>query len=139
MEAEVSMERPQLLPPLTLAYVGDAVYELFVREHLLAAGYARVGDLHKRAVRFVRASAQARALTELLPDLTPAEQDIVRRARNAKGHAAPKGSDPVEYAAATSFEALVGYLHLGGEQERLQAILDRTAEHLSTDGKGRIV
>jgi len=124
------MENPLLLSPLTLAYVGDAVYELFVRERLLQQGYLRVHDLHQKAVSYVRASAQAEALAALAPRLSPEEQDVVRRGRNAKGHPAPAGGDPAEYAAATSFEALVGYLYLGGRRERLAELLTAAAEYL---------
>ncbi len=127
---EPEMKNPLLLPPLTLAYVGDAVYELFVRARLLQQGHVRVNDLHRTAVRYVRARAQAAALAELYPTLTEEEQDVVRRGRNAKTHAAPKGSDAAEYAQSTSFEALVGYLYLAGREERLQEVLVAAAAHL---------
>lgn len=143
MEAEVSgelipgplamaqpLKNPLLLPPLTLAYMGDAVYELFVRRRLLEQGHVRVGDLHKTAVRYVRAAAQAKAVAELLPILSEEEQDVVRRGRNAKSHAAPKGSDAAEYAAATSFETLAGYLYLAGRDDRLEQVLAAAARHL---------
>lgn len=125
------MDNPRLLPPLTLAYVGDAVYELHIRRYLLESGRVKVNDLHKSAVRYVRARGQALALAELQSTLTEEEQDIVRRGRNAKGHGAPKGSDAAEYAAATSYEALVGYLYLAGRAERLQEILDHTVRCLN--------
>jgi ribonuclease-3 family protein len=124
------MKNPLLLPPLTLAYVGDAVYELFVRRRLLELGHVRVNDLHKTAVRYVRAGAQARAIAELLPSLSEEEQDVVRRGRNAKSHAAPKGSDAAEYAASTSFETLTGYLYLAGRYERLEEVLATAARFL---------
>jgi len=128
---QIPMENPLLLSPLTLAYVGDAVYELFVRERLLEEGHLRVHDLHKTAVGYVRASAQAAALAALMPELAADEQDVVRRGRNAKGHAAPPGSDPVEYSAATSFEALLGYLYLGGRRERLAELMDAAFDVLA--------
>lgn len=124
------LKNPMLLPPLTLAYVGDAVYELFVRQRLLELGHVRVNDLHRTAVRYVRARAQASALAELHPTLTEAEQDVVRRGRNAKGHAAPRGSDAAEYAASTGFETLIGFLYLGGQTERLAEVLHATVRHL---------
>ncbi|HEY3365099.1 MAG TPA: ribonuclease III domain-containing protein [Symbiobacteriaceae bacterium] len=124
------MENPLLLPPLTLAYVGDAVYELWVRNRLLELGHVRVNDLHRTAVRYVRARAQAQALAELQPLLSEAEQDVARRGRNAKGHQAPKGSDPVEYGASTAFETLVGFLYLSGREERLEEVLSLTARYL---------
>jgi ribonuclease-3 family protein len=124
------MKNPLLLPPLTLAYLGDAVYELYVRRRLLELGHVRVGDLHKTAVRYVRAAAQAKAVAELLPTFTKEEQDVVRRGRNAKGHAAPKGSDAAEYAASTSFETLAGFLYLAGRYERLEQVLAAAVRHL---------
>lgn len=124
------MENPLLLPPLTLAYVGDVVYELYVRNRLLVLGHVRVNDLHRTAVRYVRARAQATALAEIQPMLTEAELDVVRRGRNAKGHAAPKGSDPAEYAQATAFEALIGYLYMADQEERLSEILAATIDVL---------
>lgn len=133
MEAEVIMANPLLLPPLSLAYLGDAVYELFVRSRIIELGHVKVNDLHRTAVRYVRARGQANALAALMPTLSPEEQDVVRRGRNAKGHAAPKGSDPAEYAAATSFEALIGYLYLAGRQERLQEVLLAAARFLEEE------
>ncbi len=121
------LANPLTLPPLTLAYLGDALYEAFVRERLLELGHVRVNDLHRHALRYVRATAQAAILAHLMPQLSQQEQDVVRRGRNAKGHAAPKSADPAEYAASTGFEALLGYLHLAGQQERLAEILQAAA------------
>jgi ribonuclease-3 family protein len=127
------MSNPLLLPPLTLAYVGDAVYELYIRRRLLAQGHVRVGDLHRTAVRYVRAKAQAAAVAEIMPMLSPEEQDVVRRGRNAKGHAAPRSADAAEYAAATAFEALAGYLYLAGRFDRLEEVLAASARYLETE------
>lgn len=124
------MKNPLLLPPLTLAYVGDAVYEVFVRTRLVEQGKVRVGDLHKHAVRYVKAAHQAQAMAAMHPTLSEEEQDVVRRGRNAKGHAAPKGSNATEYAAATSFETLLGFLYLAGREERLNEVLLAAAAHL---------
>lgn len=121
------LANPLTLPPLTLAYLGDALYEAFVRERLLELGHVRVNDLHRHALRYVRATAQAAILAHLMPQLSQQEQDVVRRGRNAKGHAAPKSADPAEYAASTGFEALLGYLHLAGQQARLAEILQAAA------------
>jgi ribonuclease-3 family protein len=127
------MKNPLLLPPLTLAYVGDSVYEVYVRQRLLARGVVRVNDLHTGAVRYVRAKAQATALAHLQTVLTEEEQDVARRGRNAKGHAAPKGSDAAEYAASSAFETLVGFLHMAGRTERLSELLLFTVTYLETD------
>ncbi len=122
------LANPLTLPPLTLAYLGDALYEAFVRERLLERGYVRVNDLHRHALRYVQATAQAAILHHLMPALTEQEQDVVRRGRNAKGHGAPKSADPAEYAASTGFEALVGYLYLAGQAERLSEVLQAAAD-----------
>lgn len=127
------LANPLLLPPLTLAYLGDALYEAFVRERLLELGYVRVNDLHQHALRYVRASAQAAILGHLMPALTEQELDVVRRGRNAKGHGAPKSADPAEYAASTGFEALLGYLHLAGEEARLRQLLQAAANFVEQD------
>lgn len=130
LRSDAPLANPLLLPPLTLAYVGDAVFELYVRNRLVALGRIRVGDLHKAAVRYVRASAQARTLTEIASTLSDDELDVVRRGRNAKSHAAPKGSDASEYAASTAFETLLGYLYLSGRDERLGRILETAAQYV---------
>jgi len=127
------LANPLSLPPLTLAYLGDALYEAWVRERLLEQGYVRVNDLHRHALRYVRATAQAAILARLMPELTEQEQDVVRRGRNAKGHAAPKSADPAEYAASTGFEALLGYLHLAGQEERLAQLLRAAATFVETE------
>lgn len=127
------LSNPLSLPPLTLAYVGDSVYELFVRSRLLERGQVKVKDLHKGTIGYVRAGAQARTLAEIYTTLTPQEQDVVRRGRNAKGHAAPKGSDPAEYAASTAFEALLGFLYLKGDEHRLGEVLSAAARQIEGD------
>lgn len=117
------MQNPLLLPPLTLALMGDAVHDLYVRVRLLERGHVRVNDLHRNVVAHVRARAQAKALAELRSTLSEEEQDVVRRGRNAKGHSAPRGSDAAEYAASTAFETLIGFLYLAGREERLGQVL----------------
>lgn len=103
---------------LTLAYLGDAVYELWVRTHLLELGYEKVKDLHHIATDYVRASTQAQLLQGLMSELTETESQVVRRGRNAKG-SHPKSTDVITYRHATAFEALVGYWQLTGQEERM--------------------
>lgn len=124
------MENPLLLPPLTLAYLGDSIYEAFVRERMLDRGIVKVNDLHKASMKYVRATAQAQILAALMPTLAEEEQDVVRRGRNAKGHAAPKSAEAADYSASTGFEALIGYLHLAGRIERLRQVLEMAAQHV---------
>lgn len=121
---------PSKLPPLTLAYIGDAVFELYVRTRLLAGERPRAGDLHREAVGLVRAEAQARALEAVRPALTTEEADLVRRTRNQKTGNAPRGrtgngtAKRAEYALSSGFEALVGFLFLSGQSVRLAQILE---------------
>lgn len=109
--------------PVVLAYVGDAVFELAVRERLASRGPEKVAQLHREAVSLVRAPAQAEFLRRLEPHLTAEEADLVRWARNAKSGAAPRGVPAQEYRHATAFEALLGHLYLTGRRERLEQLL----------------
>ncbi|MHB8074575.1 Mini-ribonuclease 3 [Desulfosporosinus fructosivorans] len=113
------MQNWQEMNALTLAYLGDAVYELWARTHMLELGHEKVKELHKQAVGYVRASTQALILRALLPDLNEVEQQVVMRGRNAKG-GHPKNVDVVTYRHATAFESLVGYWHLNQLNDRLQ-------------------
>lgn len=113
------MRNWQEMNALTLAYLGDAVYELWVRTHLLELGHEKVRELHKQAISYVRASTQAQLLRALLPELDEVEQQVVLRGRNAKG-GHPKNVDVVTYRHATAFESLVGYWHINGQIERMQ-------------------
>ncbi|MDO4869507.1 MAG: ribonuclease III domain-containing protein [Bacillota bacterium] len=109
-----------------LAYMGDAVYEQAVRERLLVQGHARVDNLHRMAVRYVNAEAQAKAIKDLFDELTDDEQRLVKRARNHRFHSKAKHADPVTYKWATAFEALIGYYYLADEDQRLDWFLRRT-------------
>lgn len=104
---------------LTLAYIGDAVYELHVREHLLDKGYTKVNDLHEQAIRYTSAAGQCAALDALSDTLDAHETRIVKRGRNQNATHKPKNADADTYAKATGFEALIGYLYLDGDRERV--------------------
>ena len=125
---------------LALAYLGDAVYELWVRTHLLDRGYAKVRDLHNRAVNYVCAESQARVLRALLPELNETERQVVLRGRNTKG-GYPKNVDVVTYRHATAFECLVGYWHIHGQEERLEWAFNKVDGILAgtNDGGGFLV
>lgn len=110
--------------PLNLAFVGDAVYEIMVRERLVCLANRPNKELHQLAVKQVRAEAQAAALDKIFPLLTEQEASIYRRGRNA--HTARSGGD---YHKATGFEALFGYLYLSGQTERLQELFAMTLEN----------
>jgi len=109
------------LPPLLLAYVGDAVFELLVRAKLVTAGSAPISRLHKQATTYTKAAGQAEALGRLAPYLTAEEQEAVRRGRNTKSRV-PKSAEMSEYRRATGLETLFGYLYLCGNWERLNEL-----------------
>ena len=115
---------PKLLSPGTLAFLGDAVYELYVRERLVETANMPVNKLHLAAVEQVRCSFQSNAYAVIEAQLTEEEQAIWKRGRNANGVKAPKHADPVEYRRATGLEALFGYLFLQGRTERLDELFD---------------
>jgi len=105
-----------------LAYLGDCVIELLVREHLVKSGLSSSARLNKRALDFVRAPMQAEAMKELLPLLSEEENAIFHRGRNIGHTNTPKSATVAEYRAATGMEALFGYLHLAGREERLREL-----------------
>lgn len=105
--------------PLTLAYVGDGIYDLIIRTVAVERANRRVNDLNKITVQYVKAPAQAKIVEALQPFLTEEEMDIYRRGRNAKPHSSAKNASQSEYHKATGFEALIGYLYLTGSMDRL--------------------
>ena len=107
-----------------LAYLGDRVIEICVRERLVKQGLASSATLNKRALDFVRASAQAEAMKNILPLLTDEENAVFHRGRNVGHTNTPKSSTVAEYRMATGMEALFGYLHLAGRQERIDELFD---------------
>lgn len=111
-----------------LAYLGDAVYEVEIRRRMMLAGCENVDRLHQMVVRFVRAEGQAYAIKQLINELTDVELAIVKRARNRKIISKPKNLDPVIYKLATAFEALIGYLYLNQEHERIEVLISRSME-----------
>lgn len=120
----LSPQEARMKNPLSLAFVGDTVWDLLIRQRLLLS-QAHVSALHKQAVSQVNAGAQALAAAALEPLLTPEEADVFRRGQNAHArHNAPKNQDPVAYSRATALEALLGYLYLTGQEERILALFD---------------
>jgi ribonuclease-3 family protein len=125
---------PHLMSPLILAYIGDAVYELLVRSQLVRQGYARTDEIHSRAVKHVRADAQAKALLEIADILSREESDIVRRGRNARSSSAPKDVSIATYRHSTGLECLVGYLYLNSDFDRLTLIMNRIFKYIEEGG-----
>ena len=118
----------KLMPPLVWAYVGDSVYELFIRTHLVNNTKLNPHKLHIEAINYVKAKAQAEILERIQEYLTDEEKDIVRRGRNAQNHHLPKNANIADYSHATAFEALIGYLYLSKQDERLKEILLKVIE-----------
>ncbi len=116
-------EEINLMSPLIWAYVGDCVYELYIRTHLVDNTNLKPHKLHIETIKYVKASSQAELLNQIYNDLTEQEQDIVRRSRNTQNHHLPKNSNVQEYMYATAFEGLIGYLYLTKQHKRLEEIL----------------
>ena len=116
-------EEVNLLSPLTWAYVGDCVYELYIRTKLVNETKMKPHQLHIEAIKYVKAKAQADILQKLDKTLTDKEKEIVKRGRNAENHHLPKNATVQEYMHSTGFEALIGYLYLTKQDERLGEIL----------------
>ena len=114
-----------MLSPLTWAYVGDCVYELYVRTNLVNNTKLKPHKLHIESIKYVKAKAQADILKKIADDLTDEEKEIVRRARNAENHHLPKNADPADYMYSTAFEGLIGFLYLTKKDERLKEILKK--------------
>lgn len=115
---------------LVLAYIGDSIYELFVREHLINKGINNVNDLQKEAKRYVTAKNQSVYLDKIISNklLTESEIDIVKRARNSKVKSHPKNTDIITYKYATGLEALIGYLYLEQKKDRINEIMKNILE-----------
>ena len=114
--------------PLTLAYIGDAVYELVIRTVVVERANRAANELHKRTVKYVQASVQAAMIEAVLSELTEDEVAVYKRGRNAKSHTSAKNASIQDYRKATGFEALVGYLYLSGQTERLLYLVQSGVE-----------
>lgn len=116
-------EEINILSPLTWAYIGDCIYELYIRTDLVNKTKLKPHRLHIETIKYVKAKAQADILKKIEKSLTEKELEIVRRARNAENHHLPKNADPADYMYSTAFEGLIGYLFLTKQDERLKEIL----------------
>ncbi len=119
--------------PNVLAFYGDAVYEVLVRNRVVANHQTNAGKLHDMAVERVRASYQSKAAGVIESMLTEREADILRRGRNAGGISVPKSAKPSEYRRATALEALFGYLSITGQTERLETLFNAICEALPVE------
>ena len=114
-----------MINSLALAYLGDSIYEIYVRKYLIDKGILKVNELQKEAVKYVSANSQAMFLRNMIDDnfLTNQELQIVLTARNHKNNHKPRNCDIITYKYATGLEALIGYLHLNNEQVRIDEIM----------------
>ena len=115
-----------LINGIALAFEGDAVYSMYIRRHLIFQGLTKPNQLHREATKYVSAKAQAILISLMLEEgiLTEKEEDIYKRGRNANSHTKAKNTDIVTYRMSTGFEAVMGYLHMTEEIERLEELID---------------
>ena len=116
---------PKQLSPLNLAFIGDCVYEMLVRESLVAEANRPVNDLHKESVKFVSAKAQTQAYEKIKDILTEEETSVYKRGRNAKVGHSPKSATEGEYHCATGIEALFGFLYLSDRTDRIKELFSK--------------
>jgi ribonuclease-3 family protein len=119
--------------PLVLAYIGDAIYEVYVRTMIISKGNTAVNNMHKEAKKYVKASEQARIYHTIEAILTESEMSVFKRGRNAKSFTVPKNAVLSDYKHATGLEALVGYLYIDGQLERLMELLDKGIQALESN------
>ena len=119
--------------PLTLAYIGDAVYDLVIRSVLVNRGNTAVNNLHKKASAIVKAPTQAAIAASIMEDLTEEEKDIYRRGRNSKPHTKAKNASTIEYLEATGLEAVIGFLYLTGDMDRALSLVKLGVERAGLD------
>ena len=121
------------MSPLVWAYMGDSVYEQYIRNYLVTNTKYKPHKLHIEATKFVKASAQAEVLKKLEDILTEEEKEIVRRTRNTENHHIAKNASVQDYMYATAFEGLIGYLHLTKQFERVNEILEISIKTIKVD------
>lgn len=119
--------------PLTLAYIGDAIFDLVIRTIVVERGNRSANNLHKKTVTYVNARVQAKMIDALEEELTEEEQAVYHRGRNAKSYTSAKNASIIEYRKATGLEALCGYLYLQGEQERMLTLIKTALVRLGMD------
>ena len=123
------------MSPLVWAYIGDSVYEQYIREYLVINTKFKPHKLHIEATKYVKASAQSKILESISEDLNESEKEIIRRTRNTKNHHLPKNSNVQEYMYATAFEGLIGYLYLTKQNIRLDEILELSLKTINDNLK----
>ena len=135
IKIEKDMQDINQLSPLTWAYVGDSVFELYIRTKLVNETKLKPHELHIKAINYVRAKAQADMLNNIYEELNDEEKNIVRRGRNAENHHLPKNANIQEYMYSTAFEALIGYLYLTKNTSRVKEIIEIAVKSLDFSEK----
>lgn len=125
---KLSVKEANQISPLQLAYVGDAVYELFIRNYIVSRKKVSVHQLHKESIKYVKAKGQKDILFQIKDNLTEEEWNTVKRGRNAKSGTIPKNADVQDYKYATGFETLIGYLYLLKRFDRLAEVFEMILE-----------
>ena len=128
----------RMYSPLTLAFLGDAVYSLLVRNMLSLAANKPTGKLHKESIAYVNAAFQAKMMRELLPNLTESETTVFKRGRNAHSAHSPKNQSDADYRYATGLEALYGYLYLCGNTDRIKEIFSISTYKAYTESQDKL-
>ncbi|ABR50572.1 ribonuclease III [Alkaliphilus metalliredigens QYMF] len=124
------VQEVRAIPPLVLAYIGDAIFEVYVRNHLITQTKMLVGAYHRDAIGYVKAQSQATIVRTLEAELSEEEWRVIKKGRNQKPATVPKNADLMDYKYATGFEALIGYLFYMGKTERLMEVMSRSMEIL---------
>ena len=128
IDIEFNKEDVNLMSPIVWAYIGDSIYEIYVRTYLVSISKAKSGYLHKQCISYVKASSQAEILKNMMEYLIDDEKEIVRRTRNSEVYSIPKHADINDYRYATAFEGLIGFLYLSKEYIRLNELLKLAIE-----------
>ena len=123
---DMSSDDAKIINPQVLAFVGDGVYTMYIRNLIVLNNKGKSGELHKLTAKYVKAKSQSEIIEKLLPQLTNDEQDVFKRGRNYKTQSTAKNSSVQEYHRATGFEAVLGYLYLSGQKERLNELLNKS-------------
>ena len=128
IERKKEIEDVNMLSPLVWAYIGDGIYDTFIRVNLVNKSNAKPHKLHMESIKYVKAKAQADILEKIKDKLSEKELEIVRRGRNVQNHHVAKNANVADYSMSTAFEALIGYLYLTKQDERLKEILNMSIE-----------
>lgn len=127
----ISIEEVNLLKPIHLAYIGDAIYEVYIRKYIILNNQLRIKDINAKCIRYVKATSQADIINNIFDELNEEEKRIVKRGRNSTSNTIPKNTQLIDYKMATGFETLIGYLYLTGNTKRLENIIFLSIEHIN--------